>query len=251
MSANEPRTPYFGGRNGGGPITAGKEVNARIQIAAALYVDAGCKPSCYRMIATTLGMKYDAVAQMMRRPRLQSCVRQMLTAKFNQLELSSQRVMEELATISFANVKDIFDESGDLYATHMLPDHVAAAIQAIEVEKRIELGRAPRTEDDPQGGGEQTTTTKYKFHSKIEALKVLAQHFKIVGGADEGVNALASALADRLRDARKRAPEPTQQVQDATIIDADDPAPEAPQDILDQAGITPTDQEIDDEEPIW
>ncbi len=249
MSANEPRTAYWGGHvGGGGPITAGKEVNARIQIAAALYVDAGCKPSCYRMIAATLGMKYDAVAQMMRRPRLQSCVRQMLTAKFNQLELSSQRVMEELATISFANVKDIFDDQGDVYATHMLPDHVAAAIQAIEVEKRVDLTgpRGPKTEDDPNGGGEQTVTTKYKFHNKIEALKVLAQHFKIVGGADEGVNALASALADRLRDARKRAPNP-QPIQDATIIETDDTP--SPEEVLAQAGIPS--QEIDDEEPIW
>ena len=118
----------------------------RYQLLAALYVDAGCKPSSYRMIAEQLGMQYTTVLTAMRKPRVQAHIREMLTAKFSQLELSSQRVMQELATISFANVKDIFDEEGDIYATHMLPDHVGAAIQAIEVEKRVDLAspRGPR-----------------------------------------------------------------------------------------------------------
>ena len=239
----------------------------RMRLAAAIYVDAGCKPGSYRVIAEKIGMSQAAVSQMMRRPRIKSYIREMLTTQFNQLELSSQRVMQELATIAFHKASDIFDEHGDLYEPWMLPDHVAASIASVEIEKRVEFvghPRTARTEDDPDGlgeraVGEEIVTKKYKFHSKIEALKVLAQHYKIVGGADEGVNALASALADRLKSGRKRIPtEHPQTIDEATIIEpADDYQPGAsPEDVLTAAGIVTQDnstvpQEIDDESPIW
>jgi terminase small subunit-like protein len=220
-------------------------LDSRMAIAAAMYVDAGCKPGSYSEIAAALDVTYDAVRQMFRRPRMQAHLRHLLTQRFNQLELSSERVMHELATIAFIKVSDLYDESGDLYAPHMLPDHVAAAVSAIEVEKRIEGRRGPRTEDDPDGESfaEEVVTKKYKFHSKNDALRTLATHFKIIGGADEGVNALASALADKLKAARGRiTPTPEQPISDATIVEQSDTV---------VPSTTPISPEIDDEEPIW
>src|SRR5262245_21683939 len=106
------------------PGSPGHQLDNRMQIAAALYVDMGCKPGSYRAIADQLQISLSAVQNMFQRPRIQSHIRALLTQRFNQLELSSERVMQELATIAFAKVSDIFDEQGDPYAPWMLPDHV-------------------------------------------------------------------------------------------------------------------------------
>ena len=49
-----------------------------------------------------------------------------------------------------------------------------------------------------------TTVVKIRRHDKMAALKILAQHFKIIGEDNDGVNQLANALADRLNAAKKR-----------------------------------------------
>lgn len=213
--------------------------HAEFEALARAYVECNYK---LRPASEIVGVSYQRCQDLSRRARFQAYVRQILTEKFQHLELSADRVLQETASIAFAKVSDIFDENGDLIEPYMLPAHVAATISSLEIETRVDINptnkrRAKHTVDtEAIANGDieddavelnRVMTKKYKFHDKNTALGVLARHYKIVGGQDEGVNALAAALADRLKAARTRISQQpsayTEPVEEATIIEAVNP----------------------------
>ena len=136
-------------------------------------------------------------------------VQEIIRTKFAESGISSQRTMIELARVAYSSAKDMFDENGDLLPVHKMSDDTAASIASIDVETRWE------------GKGDNAVPVivrKYRRADKMAALGILAKHFKIVGDEGDGVNALASALADRLKNARRRALEP-QDVEDARMVE--------------------------------
>lgn len=121
--------------------------------------------------------------------------------------ITPERVMRELERIAFQDIRPIFDMDGNLKPIHLLDDDTAATIASVDVEVKW------------QGKGDDmvpVTTKKVRRVDKMAALNVLARHFKIVGDDNEGINALASALADRLKSARNRVF--AQDVEDARIM---------------------------------
>lgn len=108
------------------------------------------------------------------------------------LKMSSDEVLEEIAKLARSNVKRVFGEGGKILSPHEMDDDVAAAVESFEA--RLEFA------DD---GAPPEEIRKIKMHSKLGALKILAQHHGIIG-ADVQVN-LGAALADKLAAARKRA----------------------------------------------
>ena len=116
-------------------------------------------------------------------------------------DVTAQRVMLELARVAFSDIRKIVDPvTGNL-----------VPIQDLET----------RYEKD----GESVTrvaVAKVRRYDKTPALAILARHFKIIGDDDaSGVNALANALADRLKLARERTralPGANQEISDARII---------------------------------
>ncbi len=121
--------------------------------------------------------------------------------------ITPERVMRELERIAFQDIRPIFDNDGNLKPIHLLDDDTAATIASVDVEVKW------------QGKGDDmvpVTTKKVRRVDKMAALNVLARHFKIVGDDNEGVNALASALAERLKRARNRVFD--QDVEDARIM---------------------------------
>lgn len=129
------------------------------------------------------------------RADIQARVAQIIEQRFSKANVTAERVIRELARIAFANVADLFDENGCLLPIHELPDEVAATITSFE------------SEDIWNGRGEnrvKVTLRKVKQAPKMEALTVLAKHFKVIGDVDEGVSELVSTLADRLNAARRR-----------------------------------------------
>lgn len=155
------------------------------------------------------------------RPDVQARVQELIEQRFSKVSITAERTMKELARIAYADIRDLYDENGDLLPVHMLPDDVAATVARIEVE--IES----RDDGDAIAGGAMpgskasrtlVITKKIRQSDKMAALALLARHFKIVGEEGEGMNALANALADRLKSARRR--------EYADVVDADyaDPA---------------------------
>lgn len=162
--------------------------------------------------AKELGLSSGDATLMLEVTAVRARIAELLEQRHRELDISGRRVMQELAAIAFAKVSDIYDPDGDLISPYMLPDHTAAAISGIDIETRFE------------GRGEDAvpvTIRKYRFHDKNAALGVLAKHFKIVGSDEDGVNALASVLADKLKAARERRynHDNSQPVEDAQIIE--------------------------------
>lgn len=159
-------------------------------------------------------------------PAVKGRIAELMQLQFAALQIDALRVKEELARVAFGDVRGLFDDSGNLRHITDLDDDTAATISAIDVELKREGPDAP-----------PTTVVKIRRHDKMAALKILAQHFKIIGEDNDGVNQLANALADRLNAAKKRILTPD--VEDATILDAqgsesmepppleDDPTPPA------------------------
>ncbi len=132
-------------------------------------------------------------------------IRELTERMLTNADITAQRVMLELARVAFADVREAFDAQGALLPIHEMGNDAAAVIVGIEHETRFE-----RTTEIDLATGEpvkkriEVRTAKIKRANKDAALNTLAKHFKIVGDEGDGVNALASALADRLKTARKR-----------------------------------------------
>lgn len=162
--------------------------------------------------------------------------------------VSAQRVMQELGRLSFGDVRDLYDDEGNLIPPHLWSADVAARVASIDVETKWE------------GKGDEAvpvTVRKIRFYDKVAPLTILAKHFKLVGDEGDGVNALASALADQLRSARKRRQQA--EAQD-DVVDAEprEPArPSAPvQQALEIVQVLPeapplSAVEQPPEEPLW
>lgn len=182
------------------------------------------------------------------RPEVQARVRELTDQIHAAGHITAQRVMQELGRLSFGDVRDIYDDEGNLIPPHLWSADVAARVASIDVETKWE------------GRGDEAvpvTVRKIRFYDKVAPLTLLAKHFKLVGEEGDGVNALASALADRLRSARRRRHVEPQD----DVVDAEDladrplqpeplqaieavPAPEPPTTIDAPTQATP-------EEPLW
>ena len=77
-------------------------------------------------------------------------------------DITTERVLLEIRRLAFADSRKLFKKNGSLVPVTMLGDDEAAAISSIEVI------------DKPV-----TSVTKYKLHSKNEALDKLCKHLGI------------------------------------------------------------------------
>lgn len=153
-------------------------------------------------------------------PAIAERIQELLAPELEAAGITAQRVMRELSRVAFADIRDLFNSDGELIPVHQLGDDAAATISAIDVEVKW-VGKG----DDAVS----VTTKKIRRVDKMAAVGILARHFKIVGEDNEGVNALASALADRLKAGRQRAFAPRattpHPVEDARIIEPVQPGP--------------------------
>lgn len=152
--------------------------------------------------------------ELLERPEIRARVAEITKRALDAADVTGQRVMIELARVAFGDVRKVFNGAGELLPVHEIDDDTAACISGIEFE------------DITRGAGRNAVVVrvgKIKRYDKNPALNTLAKHFKLVGDEGDGVNALASALADRLNTARKRIePEPTPRpVVDTSVGDED------------------------------
>lgn len=157
--------------------------------------------------ADAAGYAYATAPRIMAVPEVRERIRELNMAGMTVADVTAERVKLELGRIAFADIRKIFNDRGHLLPVDQIGDDEAAAIAGIEVEVRRELGR----KELDLATGEmvpivtEVRTAKIKRANKDAALGTLAKHFKLVGDEGDGVNALANALADRLKLARKRA----------------------------------------------
>lgn len=136
------------------------------------YMEAGFKAS--RSTARREASKLE------QEPVIAARLRTLYAEKFKQLHMTADEVLYRLALVARADARTGFDDEGKPLPPHKLTDEAAAAITGWDADGR------PRLRD--------TTPV----------LRILAEHHKVIKAPEEGLNALAGAIADRLKAARER-----------------------------------------------
>lgn len=183
--------------------------------------------------------------QLLRNPAVVKRIQEINAEQFAHVGVTAETVKGELARVAFASARDLFDDDGKLIPPQELPDDVAATIAGIDVEHRTEAG--------PEHGGPRANyqVIKVRRVDKMAALALLARHFKVVGAEDDGVNALANALADRLNAAKRRL-----NGADTPMVEEVNPADYRPLVTDSEPGTiemlpTPNQQETQHEDRLW
>lgn len=198
---------------------------------------------------------------LLRKPYVASRIRELWGHAIDEAGITAADVLNEIRRCAFQDIRDVFNAEGDLIPIHLLNDDVAATIASIDSEVRWE-GRG----DDAA----PVVTKKIRRVDKMAALGLLAKHFKLVGDEGEGLNALASALADRLRAGRERASTLPADIVDVVDVRAtpstttapiiepaavevrrEPPPPPAPQQALARPRIVDSQPADEDEDEIW
>ena len=121
-------------------------------------------------------------------------IQKQLDARAERTLVTADRVINELAKIAFIDVKDIFDENGNLIPVSELDNGVSAAISSIEVLKQ-------KTED----GEDPEWIHKIKLWDKKSALETLAKHLHLVTDKKEiDINLTANIIVEEV-DLEERA----------------------------------------------
>ncbi len=86
------------------------------------------------------------------------------------LEITVERVLNEIARLAFADIRNCFNADGTLKPLHELDDDTAAALVGMDV---IEI------END---GTTRVVAKKFKFADKKGSLELLGKHLKMFVG---------------------------------------------------------------------
>lgn len=87
------------------------------------------------------------------------------------LEISAERTKLELARIAYQDARQFFNKDGGLIPIHLLNDDAAACLAGMEIEELFDQSRAGREQIG--------VLKKIKRYDKIQALNMLAKHFKL------------------------------------------------------------------------
>lgn len=197
-------------------------IDTRAEMFARAYAQAGGQ---LRQAADAAGLSIHDAGQLLKQQHVRDRVAQIQHAQSTLLQpgnISAQRVMLELGRVAFADIRKLYTPDGQLKPVHQLDDDTAAVVSSVQVDVTVN-GRG----DD----AEPVITKRVKTVDKMAALGLLARHFKIVGDEGDGVNALASALADRLKSARRRIGEEPPQDVDYRDVPQQSPPDDYPDDL--------------------
>lgn len=152
----------------------------------------------------------SSAAGLRRHPEIEERIRELLADQMAELQVDALAVKRQISRIAFADPRALFNEHGHLIPIGELDDDTAATIAGIEVEVKKD-----------RDGNHVCDLVKIKRHSSLDALVFLGKHFKLVGDDNDGVNAFANALADRLNAAKRRtaARAVDSVIEDAAIIE--------------------------------
>ena len=151
------------------PATSGKLTPKQARFVAEYLVDlngtqaairAGYAPKTANRTASDLLSKSDISALISERKAKQ----------LEKADLTATRVLEEIRRLSFADLRTLFDEQGNLRPIHELTAEQAACIASLEVVKR----------NLTAGDGHTDTVIKLKVWDKTRSLEMLAKHFGLL-----------------------------------------------------------------------
>lgn len=173
----------------------GMRRNSREELFAREYV----KDLNGQRAATAAGYSERTAAvtasQLLSKPKVKKLVADLTKEKFSKLDISAERILQELARLAFLDPRKLFNESGGLRPIHELDEDTARAIAGLDHDQLFEhfgKGQAKHV----------GTTSKVKLADKTRALQLLGQYRKLFTEKVE-VTGL-EGLADKLNRIRQR-----------------------------------------------
>ena len=106
-------------------------------------------------------------SRMLATPRIKAEIDRVMGKAMAKLEITVERVLNEVARLGFADIRKCFNVDGTLKPLHELDDDTAAALVGMEV---IEI------EDN---GSVRVVAKKFKFADKKGSLELLGKHLKM------------------------------------------------------------------------
>ena len=123
--------------------------------------------------------------QLLGKSHVSAAIQAAMNKRSAKIEITEQRVLEEIAKMAFVNIQDLYDENGILKPINELPRHVAAGIQSVKVNLT-----------------EACAVQEVKLWDKKGALELLGKHLRLF--ADRLELDVSDNLADKLAAARQR-----------------------------------------------
>jgi phage terminase small subunit len=152
--------------------SAYSQLRRKWQMVVDAFVRCGVQTDAYTEVYGD-GKQADACAsRLFAKPLVSQAVEERTQIAIARAGVRQVRVLEELAAIAFLDPGELFNEDNSLRKIADLPPKVRAAILAVETDELFDgVGK-----DREQIG----ITRKLKLAPKIEALKILAQHLRIL-----------------------------------------------------------------------
>jgi hypothetical protein len=135
------------------------------------------------------------------------------------MHMSAGETLARIAMTARADIRQLFDSTGQFKPVNELDDSTAQAIAGIETETRFDM----HVDKDGDPVTVPTVVRKVRLRDSTAALKLLAEHHGLIGSdAQQAAGAMVDALADRMEAARRRAIE-AQEVARRETLEYQDP----------------------------
>jgi hypothetical protein len=129
------------------------------------------KPKTKPNSACTLG------ARLLGRVEVQERLAALTRDTLGRLEVSAESVLQELAICGFSDFKDYVQNGGDLDLSETAHPMATRAVSSVKHKQTTRsIGQLEITED----------TLEYKLHPKVQSLRTLAEHLKMIGSPGDG-----------------------------------------------------------------
>lgn len=137
------------------------------------------------------GTAGQTAAENLKKPQIKKKIAQLQAEIAKRTEITADMVVRELAAIGFADVRECFDQLGNIMNPKKLPDSIAkvvAGIDVIEVKKDVKV-------------------KKLKLWNKVAALESLAKHLGMYQ-QDAGATAININVIDAKQGAADASDQP-------------------------------------------
>ena len=137
------------------------------------------------------GTAGQTAAENLKKPQIKKKIAQLQAEIAKRTEITADMVVRELAAIGFADVRECFDQHGNILNPKKLPDSIArvvAGIDLIEVKKDVKV-------------------KKLKLWNKVAALESLAKHLGMYQ-QDAGATAININVIDAKQGAADASDQP-------------------------------------------
>lgn len=110
-------------------------------------------------------------AELLQKPHIRGWLDERIEQKCEKLDVTVERIVQELALIGFQNLAGAFNKDNSLKSIADMPEDIQRVISGIDIDELFE----GRGEDREHIG----YTKKIRSWNKVDALKLLGQHLKM------------------------------------------------------------------------